>query len=203
MMSGQRSVENNFKKLPKHEIMHKLWLVMWIDNGNFWFTCIQIGKMIGRLTNYSIHDFENICGHIRCSTSSFWEGYFEFFNCRTKRNRIRDISLAWQLNQTRFWCSKKNQEQTVIDLRWLVNFLPVVQQYPWPPCGKSQICGFSLLLIRTTAGHWMLGTHWMPGLQGSHFLKKFGLTNQKRWNKIWNGPDIGRRKVSRICFSLT
>lgn len=107
MMSGQKSVENNFKKLPKHEIMHKLWLVMWIDNGNFWFTCIQIGKMIGRLTNYSIHDFENICGHIRCSTSSFWEGYFEFFNCRTKRNRIRDISLAWQLNQTRFWCSKK------------------------------------------------------------------------------------------------
>lgn len=116
-----------------------------------------------------------------------------------EQNETESETFLWHGNWIRhaFDVQKKNQEQTVIDLRWLVNFLPVVQQYPWPPCGKSQICGFSLLLIRTTAGHWMLGTHWMPGLQGSHFLKKFGLTNQKRWNKIWNGP-MSRRKVSRI-----
>lgn len=62
--------------------------------------------------------------------------------------------------------------------------LPVVQQKPWPPCGKSQICGLFESFMRTCAGHWMVGTHLISFGHGSHFLKKFLLTANAQRHRI-------------------
>lgn len=134
--------------------MHEFRFVAWWQGILFRFSINQTRELRASFGNNMSHQFNIIGRHNLTCTASMCCDSFRFggYNKRKKKQTKENNKLV----KSTFDLVYLKLFQTNHKYLRSVKFFPVVQQKPWPPCAKSQICGFSLFFMRTCAGHWML-----------------------------------------------